>query len=261
MHKKWTSITNKLASPLLLILLILLWQAAVDLRWIPRYLLPSPTDVIAAFFSDFFNLMIQAGFTLQETFLGMLIGVCLAFLTAVAMDRFEFFYHALYPILVITQTIPTIAIAPLLLIWMGFGIAPKVVLVVIVCYFPISVSLLDGFRSVDPDTVRLMKTMGSSRLQIFRYVKFPASLSRFFAGLRISTTYAMVSAVVAEWLGGTNGLGVYMTRVRKAYAYNNMFAVILLTSIISLLLMKAVDLLQKFCMPWEKSEKQSSKTN
>ena len=138
---------------------------------------------------------------------------------------------------------------------MGFGLEPKIVLVVITTFFPIAVGLLDGFKSVDPDAVALLRSMNATRWQIFRHVKFPASLPFFFSGLRISASYAVVGAVISEWLGGFEGLGVYMTRVRKAYAFDKMFAVILLVTAVSLLLMKGVSLLRDACTPWMRREK------
>ena len=152
--------------------------------------------------------------------------------------------------MVVTQTIPTIAIAPLLVLWMGFGMAPKITLVVITTFFPIAIGLLNGFENVDPDAVNLMRSMGAGRLQIFRYVKLPNATASFFSGLRVSAAYAVVGAVVSEWLGGFEGLGVYMTRVKKAYAFDKMFAVILFISAISLVLMGIVVLLERAAMPW-----------
>ena len=168
------------------------------------------------------------------------------------MDQFEPLYKAFYPLIVLTQTVPTVAIAPLLVLWFGYEMAPKVILIVITTFFPITVGLLNGFKSADKDSINLLRAMGASKLQIFKIVKLPGSLSQFFAGLRISASYAVVGAVISEWLGGFSGLGVYMTRVKKAFSFDKMFAVIFLISIISLLLMKCVDLLQKKCMPWEK---------
>ena len=153
-----------------------------------------------------------------------------------------------------SQTIPTIAIAPLLVLWMGFGVEPKITLVVLTTFFPIAVGLLDGFKSVDPDAVSLLRSMGAKRGQVFRHVKFPAALPYFFAGLRISASYAVVGAVISEWLGGFEGLGVYMTRMRKAYAFDRMFAVIILVVIVSLLLMRLVTLLRAAAMPWLRKE-------
>lgn len=218
-------------------------------------MLPSPYDVLKAFIDNFSVMIKQASVTLQESCYGLLIGIALAFIIATLMDRFSFLYKALYPILVITQTIPTIAIAPLLVLWMGFGMAPKITLVVITTFFPIAIGLLNGFESIDGDAINLMRAMGANRLQIFRYVKLPNTTASFFSGLRISASYAVVGAVVSEWLGGFEGLGVYMTRVKKAYAFDKMFAVIVFISVISLVLMGLVGLLEKLCMPWNKKQK------
>lgn len=214
-------------------------------------MLPSPTAVFKAFFSNFTIMMEQAYITLQETIYGLLIGIVLAFIVASLMDRFTLLNKAFYPLLVVTQTIPTIAIAPLLVLWMGFGMAPKITLVVITTFFPIAIGLLNGYNSVDPDAINLMRSMGANRLQIFRYVKVPTAMPSFFSGLRISSAYAVVGAVVSEWLGGFEGLGVYMTRVKKAYAFDKMFAVIVLISLVSLALMGLIMVIEKIAMPWQ----------
>lgn len=217
---------------------------------VPAYMLPSPVDVVKAFVDNFPIMMKQASVTLQETVYGLAIGIVIAFVVAALMDRFAILYKAIYPVLVVTQTIPTIAIAPLLVLWMGFGMAPKITLVVITTFFPIAIGLLNGFENVDTDAVNLMRSMGAGRLQIFRYVKLPNATASFFSGLRVSAAYAVVGAVVSEWLGGFEGLGVYMTRVKKAYAFDKMFAVILFISAISLVLMGIVVLLERAAMPW-----------
>lgn len=251
MKKKLQNITNKTYSVAAIAILVIIWQMLSSTGIVPSFLLPSPVEVVQAFIKDFSLLMEHAKVTLAEGFLGLFLGVAIGFLAAVLMDHFQAVYKALYPIMVITQTIPTIAIAPLLVLWMGYEMAPKVTLIVIVTFFPIAIGLLEGFQSADKDTVNLLKAMGANRVQIFWHVKFPSSLGRFFASLRISVSYCVVGAVISEWLGGYSGLGVYMTRVRKSYAFDKMFAVIFLISAISLLLMWLVSVIQKKCMPWE----------
>ena len=233
--------------------LIAVWELVVRLGLVPNFMLPSPSQVMSAFVSDAPLLASHAATTLLEAALGLMLGVLVGFLAAVLMDRFEMLYLALNPIITVSQTVPTIAIAPLLVLWFGYGLAPKVVLIVITTFFPVAVSLVGGFRSVDPDMIDLMRTMNASESQIFWRVKLPSALEQFFSGLRISATYAIVGAVIAEWLGGFSGLGVYMTRVRKSFSYDSMFAVIILISGLSLALMKAVDLLQRVCMPWTRA--------
>lgn len=251
MKRKLQNTTSKLWSAAAIAILLAVWQIVSAAGWVPNYMLPSPVDVVKAFVSEFPLLMENAKVTLAEAFLGLASGVVLGFIMAVLMDRFGRLYQALYPLIVITQTIPTVAIAPLLVLWFGYEMLPKVILIVIVTFFPITVGLLNGFKSADKDMMNLMRSMGAGNLQIFRYIKLPGAMSYFFASLRISASYAVVGAVISEWLGGFNGLGVYMTRVKKAFSFDKMFAVILLISAISLLLMKLVDLIQKKCMPWE----------
>ena len=132
--------------------------------------------------------------------------------------------------------------------------APKITLIVLIVFFPIAACLIDGFQSADKDEIRLLETMGAGKIQIFYHIKLPGSIGNFFSGLRISVAYAVVGAVISEWLGGYKGLGVYMTRVKKSYSYDKMFAVIFLISLLSLLLIKLVDLANKAAMPWRKEE-------
>ena len=230
--------------------LVLLWQTVCSLGWVPGYMLPSPVQVVQAFLSELPLLFENSLITLQEAFLGLLLGITVGFLAAVLMDAFEVLYKAFYPLLILTQTIPSVAIAPLLVLWFGYGMTPKIVLIVISTFFPVTVGLLDGFRSADRDAIGLLRSMGANRLQIFRHIKFPSALPQLFSGLRIAAAYSVVGAVISEWLGGFGGLGVYMTRVKKAFAFDKMFAVIFLISAISLALMALVELAQKKCMPY-----------
>lgn len=259
LRKKLQSITGKVPAAVAFLVILLLWYAASAASFIPGYMLPSPVDVVKALFGDMDLILMHAAITLQEAFYGLCIGITLAFCMATLMDRFRLLNQALYPLMIVTQTIPTIAVAPVLVLWMGFGMAPKITLVVITTFFPIAVGLLDGYKSVDKDSLNLMRSMGASTLQTFVHVKFPAALPSFFSGLKISASYAVVGAVISEWLGGFEGLGVYMTRVKKAYAFDKMFAVIIFIVVISLLLMALVNLIGAISMPWVRvSEKKET---
>lgn len=252
MKRKLQNTTTKIWSVSAIAVILVIWQAICSLGMIDSFLLSSPVQVVKAFVEELPVLMEHSMVTLTEALVGLFLGILLGFVMAVLMDQFEPLYKAFYPLIVLTQTVPTVAIAPLLVLWFGYEMAPKVILIVITTFFPITVGLLNGFKSADKDSINLLRAMGASKLQIFKIVKLPGALSQFFAGLRISASYAVVGAVISEWLGGFSGLGVYMTRVKKAFSFDKMFAVIFLISIISLLLMKCVDLLQKKCMPWEK---------
>lgn len=254
-HERQASTLRRIIVPVVaLFALLAVWELACDTGLVPAFMLPSPLAVVRSLFADLGLIARHSLTTLAEAALGLGIGVAIGFVFAILMDRFETFYLAFEPLMTVSQTIPTIAIAPLLVLWFGYGLAPKVVLIVLTTFFPVTVSLVSGFRSVDTDMIDLLRTMGASRWQIFRYVKLPAAAEQLFSGLRISATYAIVGAVIAEWLGGTSGLGVYMTRVRKSFSYDKMFASILVISALSLALMRLVDLLEYVTMPWKRAE-------
>lgn len=252
--KKLANLCNKYISVIVFISLILLWEMFGRFEMLPKFILPTPVEIVSAFFGDITELFKNAKITLIEAFLGLGIGISLAFVMAVIMDMNDYIHRSIYPILVVTQTIPTIAIAPMLVLWMGYGILPKVVLVVITTLFPIIIGILNGFANCDADAINLLKLMNASKLQILYHVKLPQSLGYFFAGLRISISYAIIGAVVAEWLGGFEGLGVYMIRSKKAFSYDKMFAVIIFVSLLSLVFMKIVEILEKRFIHRRKNE-------
>ncbi len=256
MTKKLPNIKNKIPAIAAVAALLVLWQLVCTLELVPGYMLPSPVQVVQAFIGEWPLLWENALITLQEAFIGLALGILIGFGFAVLMDSCEVLYKACYPLLVITQTIPTVAIAPLLVLWFGYEMSPKIILIVISTFFPITVGLLEGFRSADKDAIGLLRSMGAGRLQVFRYIKCPSALPQFFSGLRIAAAYSVVGAVISEWLGGFGGLGVYMTRVKKAFAFDKMFAVIFLISGISLLLMALVSLAERKCMPYRNVRKE-----
>lgn len=249
---RWDQLSIVLTPIITFVVLIGIWLVVTEGGLIEAYLLPSPLAVAEAFVSERSQLIFHSQVSLKEAFLGLGIGTVLAWIFAILMDSVSLLKKAFYPLLVISQTIPTIAIAPLLVIWMGFGLGPKVALVILTTFFPITVNLLGAFDGVDVDEINMLRTMGANGRQVFRHIKFPASLEAFFHGLKISASYAIVTAVVAEWLGGFEGLGVYMTRVRQAYAFDKMFAVIVLISALSLLLVALVNLAAWICLPWKR---------
>ena len=249
--KKSVNIESKIIPGLFFLGLILLWQYVVDVGIVEKYILPSPKDIIFTLFTlpDIWEHLIV---TVEEAMVGFIIAIILALFLAVVMDYFIVIKKALYPLVVISQTVPIIAIAPLFVIWFGFGILPKIVVVVLVCFFPILISLLEGLESVDTDILNLFKTMGASKFQTFRLVKLPATTVNFFSGLRIAATYSIMGAVIGEWLGGEKGLGVYMIRAKQSYALDKVFAVIIIIVVLSLVLFKIIELTQIVLTPWNK---------
>ena len=230
---------------------LIIWQTLGWLSLLPKFILPTPLEILQAFIRDAGLLAFHSWATLSVALLGLTLGLAIACLLAVLMDSLSWLHDLIYPMMVVVQTIPTIAIAPILVLWLGYGILPKIVLIILTTTFPIIVSILDGFRHCDPDTLTLFELMQANRWQILWHFKIPASLPYFYAGLRVSVSYAFITAVVSEWLGGFEGLGVYMIQSKKLFQYDTMFAIIILVSAISLLGMKLVDVSEKYVIKWK----------
>ena len=188
--------------------------------------------------------------TFLETVLGYGLAVILAIGAAAAMDRARVVRRAVEPILVTSQTIPVVALAPLFLLWFGFGLAPKVLVVVLVTFFPIVVALLDGFRSGSPESEDLMRSYGATDGQAFRHLRWPQALPAFFIGLRISVVYAVIGAVFGEYVGAREGLGIWMQLSQNAFRTDLVFAAIVVTSALSLLLYGLVGVARRVAIPW-----------
>ncbi|WP_042682870.1 ABC transporter permease [Anaerosalibacter massiliensis] len=246
---------DKLYPILSIVTITFIWQIIVDLNNIPKYILPSPTDIFLALKSDFNLIITHTKVTLYESFVGFGFSIILAFILAIMMDSFKIIKKLFYPLLVISQTIPTIAIAPIFIIWFGFGTLPKIIMVIMACFFPIVISLVDGLEKIDNDYLRLFKTMSASKLQTFYHLKLPYAMVHLLSGIKIAATYMIMSAVVSEWLGGEKGIGVYMVRAKNAYALDKVFASILVIIIASILTIYTIDFLGNKLIRWKSEEK------
>ncbi len=233
-----------------IVIIIAAWQIVVECAEIPAYILPPPLSVAAAFVDDFSSIASNGISTLAEGFIGMAIAVAISIVVAFLMDKFDRFKKTVYPLLVITQTVPVIAIAPLLIIWFGFGMLPKVILVVIMCFFPITVNLVDGFDCVDKDSLNMFRVLRASESQIYYHLKFPAALPYFFSGLKISITWMLMSAILSEWIGSKSGIGVYMLRAKQSYSLDKLFASVVFVVVISLILIGIVNLVRNKVIRW-----------
>jgi ABC-type nitrate/sulfonate/bicarbonate transport system permease component len=214
------------------------------------FILPSPSGVARAAWDTRHILLPALGATMTETLIGLSVSIVVAVLIAGAIDISPFMRRALYPILVASQTVQILAIAPLLIIWFGFGLTSKTMVVVLICFFPLALNTADGLASTDPDLVALFRAMAASRWQIWRLVRLPAALPSFFSGLRIAVTYSVVGATIAEWVGGTQGLGLYMLRSKNALATDQVFVAIAVTSAVSIGLFLLVYLIERASLPW-----------
>ena len=234
----------------ILALTVLAWAALSEASGLSTFILPSPLDVVRAGWETRGLLLPALGTTMVETAIGLVVSIALGAAIAAAIDLSSFLRRALYPLLVASQTVQILAIAPLLIIWFGFGMTSKVLIVVLICFFPLTLSMADGLASADPDLVALFRAMGARRGQIWRMIRLPAALPSFFSGLKIAVTYSVVGATISEWVGGTQGLGLYMLRSKNALATDQVFVAILVTSAVSIGLFLLVSLIQRWALPW-----------
>lgn len=242
-----------------LVSLLVLWQVLVEGGAVPSYILPTPIAIVKALIRDGKLLYHHSLTTLAEALIGFMIAIGVALLLAGVMDNLVIVKKTLYPLIVISQTVPVIALAPLFGLWFGFGFLPKVIVVVLVCFFPVVVSLVQGFAAVDQDMINLMLSMGAKRYQIIRWVKIPAALPSFFGGLKIAATYSIMGAVIGEWLGGKEGLGVYMMRVKNSYRLDSFFAAIGLIVGLSMAIFAMIQVIEYWLMPWHREQKKDKK--
>ena len=241
-------IKNSLYPVVTFLIILIIWQFVVEGFNIPQYILPSPIDILGVFFTDYENLYLHTVFTLNEALLGFILSIIIALVMGILMDFIPIFKKCFYPIMLVTQTIPTITIAPLLIMWFGFGILPKILMVTLTCFFPILINFVDGMENLDKDYLNLFKTMNAGKLNTFTHLKFPMSMDKLFSGLMISSTYAVMAATVAEWLGGSQGLGVYMVRSKSAYALDKVFASTLIVVVSSLIFVGIIQGIKKIVL-------------
>lgn len=234
----------------LTITLLLLWELIVRAGQISPLFLPSPTAIVQSLINDWNAIYDNTLQTLLETVLGMGIATLLGIILAVLLDVSGWLRRAIYPLLITSQTIPIIALAPLLLIWIGYDIRPKIIVVALYCFFPIAVACADGLASAEPELINLMRSMRASRWQILNLVRLPGSMPAFFSGLRIAVTYSVTGAIFGEYVGGEKGLGIYMQRATNSLVIVQVFAAILVTAVLSLLLFGLVSLIERIALPW-----------
>ncbi|MHB1315130.1 MAG: ABC transporter permease [Christensenellales bacterium] len=248
---------NKSGPPILTVILILgIWEGAVALFHIPGYLLPPPSGVFRSLIEDFPMFLPHLFITVKETLLGVLFAIALGVLFAVLMHVWKPLDRAISPLLVASQTIPILAIAPLLVVYLGFGLLPKVFTVVLMCFFPVTVSLKDALKQMDYGYVLMLKSMGASRWDIIREAELPFAAAGFLSGLKVSLTYAVTGAIVGEWLGSDGGLGYLLLRAKNGYMLDRVFAIILLIVLTSLLLFLATGLVERILLPHKRAEQQ-----
>ena len=247
MSSWWKSVWPPLTA---VILFLAVWQIAVPLFHIEKWILPSPADITKEAIAQAASLTEHTWATVQLTLLGFFIGTGVGLLTAMLLHLVPFLKSALYPLLILSQNIPTIALAPLLMIWFGFGLLPKIIVITLVCFFPVAVSTMDGLTQTDRGMMNYMRMAGASKAQIFRKLEVPHALPSVFSGVKIAATYSVMGAVIAEWIGTDRGIGYYMMLQKSAYRTDRVFVAMAIIVLLSLLLFALIALLEKILVRW-----------
>jgi ABC-type nitrate/sulfonate/bicarbonate transport system permease component len=245
-----------LAPAAVIVLILAAWELAA--RWdlisgalqIQDFLVPAPSDIAQSLWQDRSLLADDSWVTIREVLLGFLIALACGLGFAIVLHLSETLRRAFYPLLIGSQAIPPVAIAPILVVWFGFGIGPKLLLVALVCFFPITVNTLDGLRSVDPQMTTMMRTLGANRSQILGRVELPSALPFIFSGTKIAIAVAVIAAVFAEWIGASAGLGHQILISSSQLLTARMFAAIALLFVMAILLFALVSIIERRVVTW-----------
>lgn len=236
-----------------IVTLLAAWEIGVRIDGTPRWFLPRPTDVASELAGSRSLIWGHTWTTLQEMLLGLGLALLLGVLLALSIASSRTVERAVYPLLVASQAVPIIALAPILLIWFGYGLTPKVIVVVLTCFFPIVVSMVGGLRAADPDAIALLRSMGASGWQVMRIVRIPTALPSLFTGLRIAAAWSVIGAIVGEWVGASSGLGYLMTRSASQFQTPRLYAAVVVAALLGIGLFTLVAVVERWALPWQRS--------
>lgn len=241
---------NIFVSAIFSIVILVFWELYSNSFTGSRLFLPAPTSVITAFSNNWDIILFHTYQTVLETIIGFILALIFGFGISLIFAISSSIRKMIYPFLIISQTVPLIVFAPLLLIWFGFGITPKIIMVVLYCFFPITIAATDALVNVEKNLINLMLSMNAGKLQILKLVRIPSSMPAFFSGLKIAATYSVTGAIVGEFVGAYQGIGVYMKMSANSHAFSLVFASIITVIIFSMLLFGIVSILEKLIIPW-----------
>ena len=245
-----SQLPSLLPSLLIIVAIIVAWEVCVRLFEVQKWLLPAPSDIAVTLYADAPLLWRHTLATLLEIVVGFGLSLACGVALAAAIGLSRTLERAIYPFVIASQTIPIIVIAPMLLIWIGYGFAPKVIVVALISFFPIVVNMVDGLKSVDRDMVNLMRTLGASRWQVFFKVQVPTSLPYLFSGMRVAIAVSVIGAVIGEWVGSSEGLGYLMLRSKPQFLTERVFAAIVILSALGVGLFGSVGIVERLAIPW-----------
>lgn len=248
------SLLKKGWRPVSVLLLVLIsWQVLIPVFAIPEWLLPTPLQIGIEAWQSWPDYRSHLFATIRLSILGLLIGVSFGLGVAMCLHLVPKLRGTFYPLLILSQNIPIIVLAPLLVIWFGFGLLPKLIIIILVCFFPITIAALDGFRQTSRELLHYMKMAGATKRQIFWKLEWPHAMPSIFSGLKIAATYSVMGAVISEWLGAQEGIGVYMTLASSSFQTAQVFVAILLIMALSLVFFASIVFLEKRAIRWKTS--------
>lgn len=250
-RRLWNRIWPPLAA---VILFILVWQVSTSLFNIEQWVLPSPSTIADQAVSEAAGLWVHTFATLRLMLLGFVIGSVVGLLVAFLLHYIPFLKSALYPLIILSQNVPTIALAPLLMIWFGFGLLPKIIVITLVCFFPVAVAAMDGLTRTDRVMLDYMRMSGASRRAVFTKLEVPHALPSIFSGLKIAATYSVMGAIIAEWIGADKGIGYYMMLQKASFRTDRTFVAIAVIVIVSLAMFAMVAMLEKWLIRYNPTE-------
>ncbi|MEK4815849.1 ABC transporter permease [Macrococcoides caseolyticum] len=224
----------------------------VRLLHVDAYTLPAPSAIFKSFFNDFSTYHVHLYPTLLLVVLGIICSILCGICVAIILRLIPGLHEYIYPLLIMSQNVPVIVIAPLLVIWFGFGILPKLIVITLVCFFPITVSLLEGFNETDKELEKYMKMMGATRLERFKKLEWPNSMTYFFNGLKIAGTYSVMGAIISEWLGSDKGLGKFMLIAQRAFQVDQVFVAIVWIIIFAMVIYFVIYIIQRIVLRWQR---------
>lgn len=246
---------NQVVAPgLLLILMVVIWEVAVIMLKVPAFILPRPSEILYEVVFHFDRYQGHLIFTLQNVLIGFALAFVVAMVLGFVVAHSTIANRALYPILVASQTVPVIAIAPIFIIWFGYGIMPKVITTALICFFPLTVNTIAGYMSVDPDQRTLFRAYGAGPWKVLRLLTFPTALPYIMSGLKVSVTLSVIGGVIGEWIGSEQGLGYMIIQSSAQIMTVRVFASIALLAAMGICLFLVATLIERLVMPWRKAQ-------
>jgi len=230
--------------------LVVLWELVIRLFHVPTFVLPAPTAIFASLVSHWKPLLVAAKATSLEVLVGFVLSAIVGIAVALTIVRFERFGRALYPLIVLFQNVPKVALAPIFILWFGYDLAPKILLIVVIAFFPVTIDMLAGLQSVEPSFVSLMRSVGASRGKIMLRVRVPHSLPHLMAGLKVAITFSVIGAIVGEFAGANQGLGYVIQFASTQLDTPLIFAALIVVSVLGLAFYYVVEFAERILVPW-----------